>query len=79
MHRKFNEITSKYFLWVKDDPQKIWKFLNKYWLNWSVSSKNGQNLRKFSTPTLSPHISKNKGAKSEIQIVSNRTILKDYF
>ncbi len=24
-------------------------------------------------------ISKNKGAKSEIQIVSDRTILKDYF
>ena len=30
-------------------------------------------------PTLSPDISKNKGAKSEIQIVSNRTILIDYF
>jgi hypothetical protein len=30
-------------------------------------------------PTLSPHIPKNNGAKSEIQIVSNRIILKDYF
>ncbi len=42
------EIWWKYFLWVKDDPQKILNILIKYWLNWSVFSKNGQNLRKFS-------------------------------
>jgi hypothetical protein len=30
MHSKFNEISWKYFLWVKDDPQKTWKFFIKY-------------------------------------------------
>jgi hypothetical protein len=33
----------------------------------------------FKIPTLSLRSSQNKGAKSKIQIVSNRTIIKDYF